>query len=235
MTLYWKGVKMNKSLILLSAAALVAGCTSYHPQHTTRMYDNYGFTYDWSPSSEPVDVDLPARVPTPAPTYVVEVPPPTIIYQSREAALHSSADTNTPPTVSTSDDPNPYKGSYIIPPKVAVVPQQTILREAAVSATVISTNGVTVTNQPSAVAPSAIVDPAGAQVTNPAPSTLNGTNAAPPVAPSKQSPTTFQLKNTQSTSGSGTGQPAQSTTGGSFTPPPPGTTPLPGSLTAPRQ
>jgi hypothetical protein len=312
---------MKQTLLLLCAAALVSGCSSYYPPRTTSMYDNYGFTYDYSASPVPAAVDVPAIAETtPAPTFLVQVPPPTVIYQTTEAAVHSSIDTNTPTNVSTSDEANPYKGSYLIPPKVVVVPQQTIIREAAGSATgvvgtnaapaagpqyypaggsyvypygvgfgtvgtntnnvvvtnlpgisnsvvitngisnnvvvtngisnnvvvtnggisnnVVITNGVTVTNQNIASATNRIVEAAGAQATNPPPfAPRPATNAVSPIspAPALQSPSTFQRPNSQSTTGSGTGQPAQSMSGGSFAPPPPGTTPLPGSQTAPRR
>ncbi|MDB6026062.1 MAG: hypothetical protein JWM68_2285 [Verrucomicrobiales bacterium] len=119
---------MKNTFLLLSLAAVLVGCTSYYPPRTS-MYSDYGFTYDYRESPVP-SVDVPATTvdTTPAPTFLVQVPPPTVIYQTTQApVLQSSVDTNAVVAV----DPNPYRGTYAIPPKVVVVPQQTIIREGA--------------------------------------------------------------------------------------------------------
>lgn len=262
---------MNKIFLILSVAAFAVGCSSYYPPRTS-MYSDYGFTYDYKESPVPSATDVPVSSPsTTAPTFLVQVPPPTVIYQSAPSpstSVQSSAET------APAAEANPYKGSYLIPPKVVVVPQQTIIRESAGAATGIVSNapvqpqptpntyiypgvigtGIVDTNTPGTNTNSNVVvtntftnrtlssvtntinEGAGAQPTNntrpftPLPTVTN--TVTPPVGTQPGS-SLQRPNNTQATTGSGTGQGAQTTTGGSFAPPPPGTTPLPG--TQPRQ
>ncbi len=133
---------MKKSILLLSLAALISGCSTYPPNHA--MYSDYGFTYDYRESPVPAAVDVPATPTTTSnPTFLVQVPPPTVIYQTTSTpVVQSSVDTN------ATAEANPYKGSYLIPPKVVVVPQQTIIREAAGAAPGGATNVIQGQGQP---------------------------------------------------------------------------------------
>jgi hypothetical protein len=248
---------MKQTILLLAIAALLAGCRSSYPPHT--MYSEYGFTYDYRPSAKPLVINQPVREESSAPTFVVQVPPPTVIYQTAPTTVQSSSETNTLTDVSTSSDPNPYKGTYVIPPKVIPVSEQTVIHDAA-GAVINGSVTNTVTHQPVAGAgypaavgaagavtndPSAnvnitnanpvsitntVTDPSGTQRTNvPAPATPppRTENSAAP-APGTQNGTEVQNGSTiQSTTGTGAGGPAHTTTGGSFAPPPPGSTPLP--------
>ncbi len=137
---------MKKTFLLLSLAAFTFGCSTYYPPRAS-IYSDYGFTYDYKESPVPSAADIPASTydTGPAPTFLVQVPPPTVIYQSTPAPIQTSVDTN---VVAES---NPYKGTYLIPPKVVVVPQQTVIRE---SAGAVPGSTVTTTTQPGTVYPS---------------------------------------------------------------------------------
>ena len=226
---------MKKIFLLFSVTTLFWGCTSYYPPK--KMYSDYGFTYDYSQSPVPAAEEVPAvsTTTTPAPTFLVQVPPPTVIYQNTPVPLQSSTDTNTAISESSGAElPNPYKGTYLIPPKVVVVPQQTIIHETA--GAVPGTN-ITTTTQPATAYPypyypgavgflgvdtnapptNAIPNPTNPVPTNPI---VNPTNVVPtptnPPAPVRTN-TFLPPINTPTTAG------------GSFAPPPAGATPLPGT------
>jgi hypothetical protein len=282
---------MKNIVLSLSLVCLLAGCTSYYPPKTS-MYSDYGFTYDYNKSPVPSAVDVPSTERAPTPTILVQVPPPTVINQTTPPAVQSSietSNTNATAATTTGGDANPYRGNYVIPPKVIVVPQQTIIRETAGAPTqgavtadtshaqqpqsgypgvnyvtpsligVPTTTNVSTntpgTNTPGTNTPGTNTPginppgtnsnggitnkPGGGGATNnlppftPLPGT--GSSGTPPNATPTPSGTPLQRSNRQSTSGSGTGAPAQSTSGGSFAPPPPNTTPVPGTQPTPRE
>lgn len=117
---------MKKCFLCLPALAFLVGCASPTSPYSS-MYNDYGFTYDYKEAPVPSPGAVPPLT-NPAPVFFVQMPPPTVIYQQNAAVASTSVETN---ATAETTEANPYKGSYVIPPKVVVVPQETIIHENA--------------------------------------------------------------------------------------------------------